>query len=222
MILQSSFQKAEDFFLNGGLFMYPLALCSLLAGAAVIYKFLTLRRRLILPSALEKNLLLYFAGKVSAEDMHTLAQKSDSVLGRLLLLCLKYKSFSAEETKELIQAQAKEEFVRLQNGIPLLDMIINISPMFGILGTASGLVVVFSSFGQEGAQDGVALGIARALNTTIAGLAIAAPSVVAHMYFSRQLERYSAQLEILLTQFIHENHKPQPEPSAAMSSDVSV
>lgn len=45
-------------------------------------------------------------------------------------------------------------------------------------------------------------GIAQALNTTIAGLAIATPAVIAHVYYSRKLERISAFMEVLLTELI--------------------
>ncbi len=37
-----------------------------------------------------------------------------------------------------------------------------------------------------------------ALNTTIAGLAVAVPTVVAHTYFSRKIERLAARMEVLL------------------------
>ncbi|WP_418995589.1 MotA/TolQ/ExbB proton channel family protein [Akkermansia sp.] len=44
--------------------------------------------------------------------------------------------------------------------------------------------------------------MAQALNTTIAGLAIATPAVIAHVYYSRKLERISASMEVLLTELI--------------------
>ena len=44
-------------------------------------------------------------------------------------------------------------------------------------------------------------GIAMALNTTIFGLAIAVPCVVAHGYFTRRIEVFTARLEALLAEF---------------------
>lgn len=191
-----------DFFVNGGPFMWPLAICSLLAGAAVVYKILTLRRSLIVPDTIISCLEDYVSGHVSLEILKGTCEQRESVLSRLVLFVVKNKDKSEAHIKEMLQASAKDEFVRLQSGIPLLDTIINIAPMFGILGTASGLVIVFSSFGETGNQPAISSGIAQALNTTIVGLAIAAPSVVAHMYFARRLEKLSTPLELLMTEFV--------------------
>lgn len=201
-MLQNYITQATDFFINGGFFMYPLALCSLLAGAAVLYKWVSLRKNLIIPTNITQQLISIIQHKSPLSSLTESLQHNNSVLARLLDTVIQHKSKSETQIKELVQAQAREEFVRLQSGIPLLDMVINIAPMFGILGTASGLVVVFSAFGNAGDQSGVAMGIAQALNTTIVGLAIAAPSVVAHMYFSRRLEKLSASLESIMAEFI--------------------
>jgi biopolymer transport protein ExbB len=101
-----------------------------------------------------------------------------------------------------VEIVAREEFVAMQSGLSLLDMVIMIAPMFGILGTASGLVVVFGAFGMDDNSGEIALGIANALNTTITGLAIAAPAVIANVCFSRQMERISARLELILARLI--------------------
>lgn len=194
--------KSVDFFLDGGLFMYPLALCALLAGAAFVYKCLTLRRRAIAPRSLEQVISDVSAGRVSLDELSPRLWEGDSLLARLVACVAENRNRPAEQIREILQARARDEFVRLQSGIPLLDTVINIAPMFGILGTASGLVVVFSSFGEASNQAAISVGIARALNTTIAGLAIAAPSVVAHMYFSRRLEKLSAAMESLLADVV--------------------
>jgi len=70
-----------------------------------------------------------------------------------------------------------------------------------ILGTVSGLVGVFTNLdptGASGARAEVARGIAEALYTTIAGLAVAVPTVVAHSYFTRKLERMGVRMEVLI------------------------
>ena len=50
--------------------------------------------------------------------------------------------------------------------------------------------------------------IAVALNTTIFGLAIAVPCVVAHGYFTRRIEVLTARLESLLADLAHACQKP--------------
>ena len=76
--------------------------------------------------------------------------------------------------------------------------------------TASGLVVVFGNSGDLGESADhakIASGIARALGTTIAGLVVAVPSVVAHSYFNRKIETMAARLEVLLGRVVSACHQ---------------
>jgi biopolymer transport protein ExbB len=53
----------------------------------------------------------------------------------------------------------------------------------------------------------VAKGIAEALHSTIAGLLVAIPSVIAHGYFSRKLDAISVRMELILRRAIHDFHR---------------
>ena len=44
----------------------------------------------------------------------------------------------------------------------------------------------------------MASGVAEALSTTIAGLAVAVPAVIGHGYFNRRIETYASQLEVIV------------------------
>jgi biopolymer transport protein ExbB/TolQ len=72
-------------------------------------------------------------------------------------------------------------------------------------------VVIFGS--AEDLTSGVnnaklAAGIARALGTTIAGIVVAVPSVVAHSFFTRKIERIAARLEVLLGRVVSVCREP--------------
>ncbi len=161
-----------------------------------------MKRSTICPARLTRAVEQYTRGALERSELERMAADSDSVEGRLVLDALNSPLEDEAALKEMIQVKAREEFVTLQAGLPLLDMIVMIAPMFGILGTASGLVQIFSVFGMDESHGMIAQGIAQALNTTIAGLAIATPAVIAHVYYSRKLERISASMEVLLTELI--------------------
>ena len=75
-------------------------------------------------------------------------------------------------------------------GLPILDVVITVAPLLGLLGTASGLVLIFGNTEDltSGANNAkIGAGIARALGTTIAGMVVAVPSVVAHSYFTGKI-----------------------------------
>ncbi len=198
-----------SFFREGGIFMYPLAACSVLVIAAIIYLMLNMRKRVVAPRRLVNYVQRFNDGVIDKEKLAAKASKYDSVLGRLVSTVLNDDLNDLAALKDNVQIRAREEFVSLQSGMPLLDMIVTIAPMFGILGTASGLVEIFSVFGTDDTGGMIARGIAQALNTTIAGLAIATPAVIVHVYFSRKLERSSARMEVLLTELIDVCRKPQ-------------
>lgn len=96
---------------------------------------------------------------------------------------------------------AREEVVKMHSGIGVLDVVITVAPLLGLLGTASGLVTIFEGLGETTDYLAIARGIAEALTTTIFGLAIAVPCVVAHSYFMRRIERLTARMESILTSF---------------------
>lgn len=200
-------QQCAEFFQNGGIFMYPLLACSILLVAAIIYRAIGSRSSAVMPQKLYEALQEYALTGDNKSRAISLANSSSSVLGRLATLILTSTSHNEEELKANCLSKAKHEFVIQQAGLPIMDMIVMIAPMFGILGTASGLVLVFSQFGINDEQGMIAEGIARALNTTIIGLAIATPAVIAQTYFSRKLEHYSSSMEVLLTELIHRHLK---------------
>jgi biopolymer transport protein ExbB len=107
-------------------------------------------------------------------------------------------------------ANAREEVVELEKGIALLEVIIAIAPLLGLLGTVSGLVGVFTNLDAPDAAAGraeVARGIAEALYTTIGGLVVAVPTVIAHSYFTRKLERMGARMEVLIGSLLNALHR---------------
>lgn len=196
------FKDIYEFFVSGGIFMYPLLLCSIILVAAVIFRLINIRPSNIAPRALVRMIDRCLDGEVSLDELREAVKHGRSPLGRLAGSVLDSDSDNEEALRQMVEVRAREEFTHLQSGLPLIDMIVTISPMFGILGTATGLVIVFSTFGMEDNQGEIARGIANALNTTISGLAIATPGVIASVFFSRQLERLSASMEVQLSELI--------------------
>jgi len=106
---------------------------------------------------------------------------------------------------DAVQTRARHEIVRLESGLFILEIIVGIAPLLGLLGAVSGLVSVFAAFGSDvNAQDphGIAKGISEALSTTIVGLAIAIPSLIAYSYFSKKIETMAADMELLIADLL--------------------
>ncbi len=196
------FQQIVHFFQDGGIFMYPLALCSVVLVTAIVYRILNVRTSSIAPQSLVKLIRESSSDPESVNQLEMVARSSRSPLGRLVQTVFEYREADEMALTTIVESKAKEEFVKLQSGLPLIEMIIMIAPMFGILGTASGLVIVFAAFGLEDNSGQIARGISNALNTTIAGLAIAAPAVIANVCFTHHLERISTKMEAIIAELI--------------------
>jgi len=188
------------FFEEGGFFMVLLGVCSVAGLAAILFKFLSLRRRRILPPELEGR-VMQFESRLQEGREGPLLEEFDegkSALARLSAIAVRHRGRPRAEIAEPVQSAAREEIVHMQAGMTMLDVIITVAPLLGLLGTASGLVVVFSGLEDDADRTQVALGIGRALKTTIVGLAIAVPGIIAQGYFQRRIETFAARLEVLL------------------------
>lgn len=184
-------------------FGYPLLACSLVLGMAAVYHLWLNAGNMRCVARLAR--LWESVGDedaVAKERFLAEIQPGRNAPERLCRMVAECAEMSEESLRLFIETKAKEEFVQLQGGIAALDAVISIAPMFGILGTAWGLVEIFGVFGLGEHQEGIAQGIATALYTTIFGLAIAAPGVILVSWFNRRLEKCAASLEALLTALI--------------------
>ncbi len=196
----SGFLTAWDFLYKGGIFMVPLALTSVVGAMAILYKALSLAGPRVLPPRLAHEIAAFHHRVVAdkAEPVIAEIEKGRSVLARLSAVVLRHRGKPRAEITHSVESAARVEIVHLHAGIAVIDTIITIAPLLGLLGTASGLVTVFQHLGENNDHLAIARGIAEALTTTIVGLAIAVPCVVAHGYFIRRIEMLTAQLESLL------------------------
>ena len=195
-----------NFFKQGGFFMLLLGICSLIGFAAILMKALGLKRSRILPVRLGLEV-----EKINSHlEAGTMAQlqrefaKEDNSLARLCSVVLRNAGRPQGEVKEEVQSSAREEIVRMNAGMSILEVIITICPLLGLLGTASGLVTAFDDFDDK---ENIRVGIATALSTTIVGIAITVPAVIAQGIFSRKIELFSARLEVLMGRFVSACHE---------------
>jgi biopolymer transport protein ExbB len=82
--------------------------------------------------------------------------------------------------------------------------VVGIAPLLGLVGTIHGLITLFADLGRVGVSDNTVLakGIAIALNTTLAGLLIAIPSLVAWSYFNKKVQVLAIEMETLCDEFL--------------------
>lgn len=201
---------AWDFLQKGGIFMIPLAITSVAGMMAILFKALSLSSSRVIPKALARDITQFQLRIASdrVEPILTEFEKGKSTLARLSSTVLRHRGKPRSEITHAVESAAREEVVHLHAGIAVIDTIITIAPLLGLLGTASGLVTIFQGLGDNSDHVAIARGISEALTTTIVGLAIAVPCVVAHGYFTRRIEMLTARLESLLADLTSACEKP--------------
>lgn len=201
-------QNTWQFFKGGGPFMMAILVCSLVALAVIIFKLLTLKKSRVVPARLAEDMarIEVFLDSGSLGEVEGEIGREQSTLARLCAVVLRRADQPRLEVQEAVQTRAREEILRLHAGLPVLEVIINIAPLLGLLGTASGLFLVFGDLGGTANHGEIAKGISMALSTTIVGLAVAVPSVIAHSHFNRKIEMMAVRLEVLLTHVVTVTH----------------
>lgn len=186
--------------------MFLLALCSIAAVTVIVLKVITLSRKQVLPEGLELEVERFeeYLESGTLTGLQEEFARGENSLARLCAVALRNAGRTQGEVQEAVQSSAREEIVRMNSGLPVLEVIITIAPLLGLLGTASGLVTVFADLD---ANEQIQKGIATALSTTIVGLAVAIPSVIAQSVFSRKIETLSARLEVLLGRVVSACHQ---------------
>jgi len=190
------------FLASGGVFMGLIVVCSIMAVAVIIAKFSELRERTVMPGETVDVLTRLAAGReVSDAQIQRTLQNDASPLGTVGRAALLVPHRSKEEAMSSAQTVAREEIIRLERGVPLLESIIAAGPLLGLLGAVVGLTRVFKALRPDVTDPSlIAGGIAEALNTTIAGLVVAIPCVFFHSHFSRRIEHLAARMEVLVEQ----------------------
>ena len=179
-----------DYAMRGGLVMLPIALCSILALAIAVERLWNLRRRRVI----RYDILAPIEGLLREQkipEAMALCKRHDNTTTRLLLVAILNADHTKAEIKELIEDQGRQEVAVLERYLTTLGTIASILPFLGLLGTVVGLLKVFDAMAQSGGVTNPVVlsdGIHNALITTVAGLCVAIPSLVAYNYFARRAE----------------------------------
>ncbi|MGA1599749.1 MAG: MotA/TolQ/ExbB proton channel family protein [bacterium] len=180
---------------RGGIMLWPLLFLSLLTVALIIERLLVLRRGRQLPEdALEalREAVETYPGRPSR-----LKPATDHPVGRILQHAISALPCTPSQFREALTDQARRERHRLERGFAVLELIVGIAPLLGLLGTALGMIDVFENLSLQGPERNEILsrGIAEALITTVFGLGVSIPALIAFTLLSRKVDSLTLRIE---------------------------
>jgi len=186
-------------FLKGGPVMWPLLLCSVIALGVILERVaFWLQERRTQDNGLVHK-LLHLTERGLFDEVAAAATGRRDAVARILVNGLSHHHFSLEGALEVA---VNAELKRMKRYLGVLDTIITVAPLLGIFGTVTGILVAFGALeGRVPDPKVVASGIAQAVITTVAGLGIAIPTVVAYNYFCAKVEDAAGRISTHVTNF---------------------
>lgn len=110
-----------------------------------------------------------------------------------------------EMLEQSISSTLAEQYKILEKNLFLLSTIYTLAPLLGLLGTVWGILATFASLngGPASASNAAILGgISTALSTTVMGLVIAIPALIAYNYLRNHLKHFASDMENFLYQLL--------------------
>ncbi len=110
-------------------------------------------------------------------------------------------NFGEEVKVDILEEKAREVALsmlpKLERHMWLLGVTANVTPLVGLLGTVSGMIIAFKDIAKVGTgnPEVLASGISQALITTAAGLTVAIPAVIFYNYFNKKIDNIVNDIE---------------------------
>jgi biopolymer transport protein ExbB len=176
--------------------MWPIIACSIAAAAIIGERLWSLQRKYVTPATLMPQVEQWVTNH-ELDDARIELLRKTSPLGRVLAAGLVNRSHNREIIKEAIEDAGRHVVPELERFLNALGTIASISPFLGLFGTVIGMIEMFAGISTQGIGDPavVAGGIAQALITTAAGLAVAIPSVMFYRYFRARVNELLVEME---------------------------
>ena len=114
----------------------------------------------------------------------------------------KNNSLNDEQKSSEIKSEVIQRLKKIESLLPTLDIIAQVSPLLGLLGTVIGMISSFNQLELGGSLVDPAVlagGIWTALLTTAIGLIVAIPALISHHYFEKKITVIQHNINSLLT-----------------------
>jgi len=168
--------------LQSSVVMVVLLILSIVSLAIVIERMVVLMRSSVNAPKVTEKVVDIIANNGTDAAMKYCARYPKVPLMRVLKVLLGNAALSRENINEMVNIASAEEEAKLKISLSFLATLGKASPLLGLLGTTIGLVRAFRDLALAGSAGPsvVAAGISEALYTTVAGIIIAVPIMIAH------------------------------------------
>jgi biopolymer transport protein ExbB len=183
-----------EFFDKGGVIMYVLAALSVYAVGVILFKIF----QFITANVFDRSFVDATIQAIRAGDLEKARAELQEARGPVARIM--QASLDCVSNREMLQSSREAEISRvgsadmryLESHMRGLEMVANVAPLLGLLGTVIGMVTAFAQLESAGTRVDPSLlagGIWEALLTTVGGLVVAIPAVAAYYILDGIIER---------------------------------
>jgi len=185
-----------EFLVSGGPVMVPIGLASVIALAAFLERLVALRRGRVIPRGLVRSTLELLRQRRWGDALAA-CRRDDVAVARVLETALLVRGRPRTAIKERLEEVGRREAADLERFSQVLGTVAAVAPLLGLLGTVWGMILTFEVIEAQGVGvvSSLAGGISQALITTMAGLTVAIPTLIATRWVLARADDLVIELE---------------------------
>jgi biopolymer transport protein ExbB len=192
-----------DMIMKGGWVMVPIGFLSVVSIFLIIERYLTISKAAKVDTSFMNNIRsLLLDGKT--DTALTMCRSTNSPIARMLEKGIKRLGRPIKDIESAVEDVGRLEIYKLEKNMAYLGIISGIAPMFGFVGTISGVIKIFYNISlADNISIGlIAGGLYEKMVTSAAGLVV---GIIAHIGFhmlNAMVDRVSYQIESTAVDFI--------------------
>jgi biopolymer transport protein ExbB/TolQ len=211
-----------NFFKDGGVFLYPLALIFVVGVAIAIERYVYLTRETIRNRSLWDELVPALSSG-NFKQVVSLTQNSQASIATILNYGVARVATARrrDDIEKAMDESLLEVIPRIEKRTHFLSSLANVGLLIGLLGTIIGLIGAFSAVATANPAEKASLlaaAISVAMNNTASGLFVAITLLLSHMFLEAKTTALIDSLEIASVKFLNsitERQSPESVPAAA-------
>lgn len=207
-VVSENAEKAEDslslleLILKGGYLMIPIFLLSILTIYILIERYLAIRKA----SSFDDNFFsqikeLIYSGNI--DSAKNICRTNTTPMGTMMLKGLNRLGKPMREIESAMEATGRLELSALEKNTSMLGVIAGIAPMFGFIGTISGVIKIFYNISLA---DNISIGLISGglyekMITSAAGLIVGVIAFVGYHWLTMKIDKLGNRMERVAQQY---------------------
>jgi biopolymer transport protein ExbB len=198
---------------------FLIILCSIIGVTLIIQGFITNRRSVLIPEPTVHQIRELIAQR-QFKELIDYTETDPTFVSRALNPALKRAGQGFNAMKEAMETAIGEQTAEQFRKIEYLNILGNLGPLLGLLGTVLGMIAAFSAMNQKGGSaspSDLAGGISKALAHTFLGLMLAIPCLAAFGILRTIVDRLTVQGALISEELLLMIRPAEAKPAAVAS-----